>query len=78
MPASFSISCKPARSKVPLILPDGELVRRAVEAHAEYGLHFYDGMIVAAAERTACARIWPEDLNHGQRYFGVAIENPFL
>ncbi len=30
---------------VPLILPDGDIVRRAVEARAAYGLHFYDGMI---------------------------------
>jgi predicted nucleic acid-binding protein len=37
--------------------PDADTVRRALEAHAQYGLHFYDGMILAAAERGACARI---------------------
>ena len=56
---------------------DGDLVRRAVEAHASYGIHFYDGMIVAAAERAACVRIWSEDLNDGQEYFGVTVANPF-
>jgi predicted nucleic acid-binding protein len=60
-----------------LIVPDGELVRRAVEAQVSYGIHFYDGMIVAAAERAACQRIWSEDLNAGQVYFGVTVENPF-
>ena len=44
---------------------------------AKYGLHFYDGMIVAAAERGGCGRIWSEDLNPGHKYFGVAVENPF-
>jgi len=66
-----------ALGPIRLIPPDGEIVRRAVEAHASYGLHFYDGMIVAAAERAGCGRIWSEDLNAGQRYFGVAVANPF-
>jgi len=60
-----------------VITPDPELVRRAIHAHHEYGLHFYDGMIVAAAERGGCRRIWSEDLNAGQKYFGVIVENPF-
>jgi predicted nucleic acid-binding protein len=59
------------------IAPDGDIVRRAVEARAEYGMHFYDGMIVAAAERAGCGKIWSEDLNAGQKYFGMPVENPF-
>jgi hypothetical protein len=31
----------------------------------------------AAAERGACRRIWSEDLNAEQQYFGVTVENPF-
>ena len=60
-----------------LVAPDHDIVRRAVEAKAAYGLHFYDGMIVAAAERAGCERIWSEDLNPGQKYFGVTVANPF-
>lgn len=56
---------------------DEHVVRRAIEAHAAYGLHFWDGMIVAAAERGGCGRILSEDLNPGQSYFGVIAENPF-
>ncbi|HZP23194.1 MAG TPA: PIN domain-containing protein [Terriglobales bacterium] len=56
---------------------DPEMVRRAIQAHARYGVHFYDGMVVAAAERGGCKRIWSEDLNSGQDYFGVVVENPF-
>jgi predicted nucleic acid-binding protein len=66
-----------ALGPIRLVAPDGDIVRRAVEARASYGLHFYDGMIVAAAERAGCGRIWSEDLNAGQRYFGVSVANPF-
>jgi predicted nucleic acid-binding protein len=61
-----------------LIHPDHEMVRRAVEARAAYGIHFYDGMIVAAAERGWCRRILSEDLNAGQKYFQIPVENPFV
>jgi len=66
-----------ALAPIRVILPDGDMVLRALEAHAKYGVHFYDGMIVAAAERGECQRIWSEDLNAGQRYFGIIVENPF-
>jgi predicted nucleic acid-binding protein len=64
-------------SPLRLVLPDSKLVRRAVEAHVRYGIHFYDGMIVAAAERADCRTIWSEDFNPGQTYFGITIRNPF-
>jgi predicted nucleic acid-binding protein len=62
---------------IKLIAPDAGIVRRAAEARSTYGVHFYDGMIVAAAERAGCERILSEDLNHGQKYFGVTATNPF-
>jgi predicted nucleic acid-binding protein len=67
-----------ALGPIPLIVPDADTVRRAVEARAAYGIHFYDGMIVAAAERASSEKIWSEDLNAGQKYFGVTVANPFL
>jgi predicted nucleic acid-binding protein len=67
-----------ALSPIKLVDVDGDTVRRAVEASAAYGIHFYDGMIVATAEGAGCGRIWSEDLNPGQKYFGVPVENPFL
>jgi predicted nucleic acid-binding protein len=66
-----------ALAPIRVVLCDGDVVRRAVEVRAQYGLHFYDGMIVAAAERGGCTRIWSEDLNAGQKYFGIPVENPF-
>ena len=44
-----------------------------MRSHATYGIHFYDGLIVASVERAGCPRIWSEDLNPGQEYFGVKV-----
>lgn len=66
-----------ALAPIKVIAPDAELVRRAVEVRAAYGIHFYDGMIVAAADKAGSKRIWSEDLNSGQEYFGIRVENPF-
>lgn len=49
-----------------------------MEAHSKYGVHFYDGMILASAERVARARIISEGCNAGQSYFGIKVENPFI
>ena len=64
-------------SPIKVISPDADVVHRAVEAHASYGLHFFDSMIVAAAERAGCKRLLSEDFNTGQSYFGITAENPF-
>ena len=63
---------------IPLVPVDGDVILRAVEAHAQYGLHFYDGMIIASAERGGCQKIWSEDFSTGQNYFGIAVDNPFV
>jgi predicted nucleic acid-binding protein len=67
-----------ALSPIKLVAIDGDVVRRAVEARVKYGVHLYDGMILATAERGGCGRIWTEDLNSGQKYFGVTAQNPFV
>ncbi len=67
-----------ALGPIKLVPIDGDVVLRAVQVRAQYGVHFYDGMIVAAAERGGCQKILSEDLNAGQEYFGIAIENPFV
>ena len=66
-----------ALAPIRVVLPDAGVVRRAVDVHRTYGLHFYDGMIIAAAERAGCQRILSEDLNAGQKYFGITVVNPF-
>lgn len=64
-------------SPILLIAVDKGLVRRAVDARVTYGLHFWDCMIIVAAERAGCERLWSEDLNSGQKYFGVTVTKSF-
>lgn len=53
------------------------IVRRAVELHGLYRIAFWDAAIVAAAESGGCSRILSEDLNAGQFYGTLVVENPF-
>lgn len=66
-----------ALGPVPTISTDGDMVRRAVEVHGRCGLHFYDSLTIAAAERAGCECIWSEDLSVGQKYSGITVQNPF-
>ena len=54
-----------------------DLVRRAMEVKEEYGLQFYDALIVATAAKLGCHEIVTEDLNPDQTYCGMAVVNPF-
>lgn len=42
-----------------------------------YGFAFYDSVIVASALEASCARLFTEDLQHGQRIGDLTITNPF-
>ncbi len=50
---------------------------RAVTLAREHGLTVYDALIVAAAQDAGCAILYSEDLQHGQRFGTVTVENPF-
>jgi predicted nucleic acid-binding protein len=52
------------------------MIRRAVEIKKTYKINFWDACIVANAEYTECDTIYSEDLNTGQFYSGMKIENP--
>lgn len=52
-------------------------VRRALEIKGQYGIQFYDALMLAAAEAGGCGEILTEDLNDGQIYCGIKVVNPF-
>ena len=54
-----------------------DLVRHALDVKDEYGIQYYDALIVSAAERLGCSEIVSEDLNDGQLYRGMKVINPF-
>jgi len=52
-------------------------VKIAVETGLRYGLSYWDGATVAAAEALGAKTLYSEDLNHGQQYGTVRVCNPF-
>ena len=62
---------------IDVVRPDRTLVLRALQVYQRYGLQYYDSMIIAAAERGGCERVYSEDMGSGQRYFGIEVVNPF-
>jgi predicted nucleic acid-binding protein len=55
-----------------------EIINRAVDGSVLWQVSFWDALILACAEDAACTVIFSEDLNSGQRYGGVRVENPFV
>jgi len=53
------------------------LIRRALELQFRYQIDYWDAGILAAAEYARCHLLWSEDLNSGQLYATVHVENPF-
>ncbi len=44
----------------------------------DHSLSFYDALIVAAALEAGCDTLFTEDMQHGRKFGGLAIVNPFL
>lgn len=57
---------------------DGEMAIRASEIADAWQTSFWDGMIIAAAERSGASELLSEDLHNGQRIAGLIVLNPFL
>jgi predicted nucleic acid-binding protein len=54
------------------------LFAEALHLHAQSGLSWYDALIVSAAIQAGCELLYTEDLQHGQRFGGLQVRNPFL
>ena len=51
---------------------------RGVVLARDHELSFYDALIVAAALDAGCEVLCSEDLQHGQKFATLRVENPFL
>lgn len=51
---------------------------QAVKLARDSSLSFYDALIVAAAADAGCLLLFTEDLQHGRKFGGLTIQNPFL
>lgn len=59
-----------------------EPLTRAVHEHAvrlsmRHQLSIYDACIVASALQAGCTTLYSDDLQHGQRFDTVTLQNPF-
>ena len=64
---------------VPLwqVYPSAVLYQDAIVLQSRYGFSFYDALIIAAALEAGCARLYSEDMQHGQRIEQLTILNPY-
>ncbi len=53
------------------------LVKLGAVISQRYGISYWDGAIIAAAESLGAPLVYTEDLNHGQSYGVVRALNPF-
>lgn len=73
-----------ARAKVELLgafsAPPIEIddVLAAIDLHRLHQVSFWDALIIRSAQQARCAKLYSEDLQHGRRFDGVEIVNPFL
>jgi predicted nucleic acid-binding protein len=57
--------------------PQAEDILDAISLQDRYGISFWDSMIVVSAIAMNCQILWTEDLNSGQLYDQLLVQNPF-
>ena len=67
------------RVLIPLwrVNPTRSLYRRGLDLQNRYGFSSYDSLIVAAGLEAGCRTLYSEDLQHGQRFEGLTVMDPF-
>ena len=62
----------------PVVGMDTALMKAALRIHQRYQISYWDAAVIASAVALGAITLYTEDLNHGQIYEGVRVENPFL
>jgi len=57
---------------------DHPTIETAWAVESRFGLHYWDALMIAAAQQQGCTLFLSEDLQHEQQIDGVRIVNPFL
>ena len=60
-----------------VVEPSARDVLDAIDNSVRWRISFWDAMLLTAASRAGAAVLWSEDLNPGQVYGGVTVQNPF-
>lgn len=64
-------------SELPVVSTDPQLVKQAIDAGCRFKIAIWDALIIEAARAAGCKSILSEDLQEGQDFNGVTVENPF-
>jgi predicted nucleic acid-binding protein len=56
---------------------DPSLILTGIVVSQRSRVSFWDGLVIAAAQNAGCTVLLTEDLNHGQRFGDLVVENPF-
>ena|SRR5579864_374449 len=54
------------------------LFAAAIQVNHKHRISWYDSLIIASAMEGECSVLFTEDLNHGQKFGSLQIQNPFL
>lgn len=60
-----------------VVSPDAALILDASVLEEKHAVSFWDALIIEAARRSGADTLLTEDLQHGQRFGSLTIENPF-
>jgi predicted nucleic acid-binding protein len=77
LPETEAVALVDRMRLLPVVPVDANLVSAAITNTREWQLSYWDALIIAAAEASGCDLVLSEDLNHGQVYGSVRVENPF-
>jgi len=64
-------------ARLNLAVLDLEDVLAAIDLHRLHQIAFWDALIVRAAQESGCGVLYSEDMQHGRRFGGVDVVNPF-
>ncbi len=66
-----------ALASLEVVPANANLVLDAHELAQSEGLSWFDALIVEAAIRSGCARLYSEDMGHGRIFGELSVMNPF-
>jgi predicted nucleic acid-binding protein len=61
-----------------IVVNDGNAVIEAIDLEERYRVSFRDALILQAANSAGASVVYSEDLNHGQRYADLVVQNPLV
>ena len=79
----LGVSADIARAKVEIFgrlnvaTIDMSTILGAIDIHRLHEVSFWDGLIIQSARSAGCRILYTEDLQHGRRFDGLEVVNPF-